>query len=41
MSVEEEYQPRNPMNNEEGNLRDGKIWVNINEIQNDNLSELQ
>ena len=33
MSIEEESHPRNPINNEEGNLRDGDIWVNLNEIQ--------
>ena len=40
MSIEEESHPINPINNEEGNLRDGEIWVNLNEIQ-DNKSELQ
>ena len=29
------------MNNEEGNLRVGEIWVNLNESRNDNPSELQ
>ena len=29
------------MNNEEGNLREGEIWVNLNESRNDNPSELQ
>ena len=33
--------PINPINNEEGNLRDGEIWVNLNEIQTNNPSELQ
>ena len=33
MSAEEEYHPRNPINNEEGNLRHGEIWVNLNESQ--------
>ena len=41
MSVEEESHPRNPLNNEEGNIRDGEIWVNLNESRNDNLRELQ
>ena len=41
MYVEEESHPRNPFNNEEGNIRDGEIWVNINESKNDNPSELQ
>ena len=40
MSTEEESHPRNPINNEEGNLKDGEIWVNLNESQ-DNKSELQ
>ena len=40
MSVEEESHPRNPINNEEGNLRDREIWVNQNESE-DNKSELQ
>ena len=40
MSIEEESHPRNTINNEEGNLRDGEIWVNLNEIQ-DNKYELQ
>ena len=30
MSAEEESHSRNPVNNEEGNLREGEIWVNIN-----------
>ena len=29
------------MNNEEGNLREGEIWVNLNEIRNEKPSELQ
>ena len=33
MSTEEESHPRNPINNEEGNLRDGEIWINLNESQ--------
>ena len=41
MYVEEESHPRNPMNNEEGNLREGDIWENLNESQNDNPFELQ
>ena len=40
MSVEEESHPRNLVNNEEGNLREGEIWVNLNEIRNDNPSDL-
>ena len=40
MSAKEESRPINPINNEEGNLRDGEIWVNLNESQ-DNKSELQ
>ena len=41
MSVEEESHIRNPINNEEGNIRDGEIWVNLNETRKDNPSELQ
>ena len=41
-SVEEELHPENPLNNEEGNLRDGDIWVNLNgfKIINLNCKEL-
>ena len=31
MSVEEESHPRNSVENEEGNLREGEIWVIIYE----------
>ena len=41
MYVEEESHPRDPVNNEEGNLRDGELWVNLNESRNDNPPELQ
>ena len=41
MYVEEESHPRNWMNNEEGNLREGEIWVNLNESWNKNPSKLQ
>ena len=40
MSAEEQSHPRNPINNEDGNLRDGEISVNLIESQ-DNKSELQ
>ena len=40
MSAEEERHPEQPLNNEEGNLRDGELWVDINESQ-DNKSELK
>ena len=40
MSAEEERHPQNPLNREEGHLRDGEIWVDLNDIQ-DNKSELQ
>ena len=33
--------PRNLVNNEESNIREGEIWVNLNESQNDNPSKLQ
>ena len=41
MSGEEESHRRNIVTNEEGNIRDGEIWVNPNESRNDNMSELQ
>ena len=40
MSVEEEHHPKNPLNREEENIRDGEIWVDLNDSQ-DNKSELQ
>ena len=40
MSSEEECHPENPLNHGEGNLRDGEIWVDLNDSQ-DNKSELQ
>ena len=39
--AEEKWHPRNLVNNEEGNIRDGEIWVNLNESRNDNPFELQ
>ena len=30
MSTKEKSHPRNPINNEEGNLSDCEIWVDIN-----------
>ena len=39
MPAEEERRPKQPLN-EEGNLRDGEFWVDINESQ-DNKSELK
>ena len=41
MYTEEESHPRNHVNIEEGNLREGEIWVNLNESRNENPSELQ
>ena len=41
MFAEEESHPRNPVNNEESNIRDGEIQVNLNESRNDNPFELQ
>ena len=41
MHVEEESHPRNLVNNEKGSIRDGEIWVNLNESRNDNSSKLQ
>ena len=40
VSPEEESHPTNPMKNEEGNLGDGKIWLNLNMSQNNNPSQL-
>ena len=39
MFAEEEHRLEQPLN-EEGNLRDGELWVYLNEIQ-DNKSELK
>ena len=39
ISTEEEHHPKQPLN-EEGNLRDGGFWVDLNEIQ-DNKYELK
>ena len=41
MSVEEQFHPRNHIKNEHGNRRDGEIWVNLNESQNNNPYEIQ
>ena len=41
MSMEEEFHPINPINSEEGNLRDGEIWVNLNKSQNKTINELR
>ena len=40
MYAEEECHPKQPLNNEEGNLRDGELWVDLTEIQ-DNKSKLK
>ena len=40
MSAQEGRHTENPLNNEEGNLRDGEIWVDLNNNQ-DNKSELK
>ena len=40
MSTEEEHCPEQPLNNEEGNIREREFWVDLNEIQ-DNKSELK
>ena len=31
MSVEEEFHPKNPLNNEDCNLREGEICVGLND----------
>ena len=41
MSSEEESRHRNTVTNEEGNIRDGEIWVKLNESRNNNPPELQ
>ena len=33
MSAKEEHHPEQPLNNEEGNTRDGEFWVDLNESQ--------
>ena len=35
MSIEGESYPKYLENNEEGNIRDGEIWVNLNDKRND------
>ena len=40
MSAAEECFPEQPLNNEEGNLRDREFWLDLNESQ-DNGSELK
>ena len=40
MLIEGETHPKELENIEEGNIRDGDIWVNLNESRNDNQSEL-
>ena len=40
MYEKQEHHPKNPLNHEEGNLRDGEIWVDLNDSQ-DNKYELQ
>ena len=40
MSIEEEHHPKNHLNREEENIRDGEIWVDLNDSQ-DNKSELK
>ena len=40
MVAKEESRLKDILNNEEGNIRYGKIWVNMNGTRNDNPSEL-
>ena len=40
MSANEERRSKQPLNNEEGNLRDGELWVYLNDSQN-NKPELK
>ena len=40
MLAEEEHHVKNPLNNEDGNLRDGEIWVDLNDSR-DNKFELK
>ena len=39
--TKEESRPKNLVNNEECNMRDGEFQVNMSESMNDNPSELQ
>ena len=41
MYAEEESHPRNLVKNEEGNLRDGEIWENINESRTKELKRVK
>ena len=40
MFVEEERHPEQPLNNEEGNIRNGELWEDLNDSQ-DNKYELK
>ena len=40
MSAEEEHHPENHLNNEEGNLKDGEIWVHLYDSK-ENKSQLK
>ena len=33
MYAKEERRPKNPLNKQEGNLRDGEFWVDLNDSQ--------
>ena len=41
MSAEEESCPKDPIKNDERNIRDSEFWVNLNESRDDNPSEIQ
>ena len=40
ISTEEERHPEQPLNNEEGNIRNGELWEDLNDSQ-DNKYELK
>ena len=40
-SAEEESCPKDPIKNDEHNIRDSEFWVNLNESRDDNPSKLQ
>ena len=40
MYAEEERHPKDPLNKEEGNLRDGEIWVDLS-VSQDNKPEIK
>ena len=41
MFAKEESYPKDPIKNDERNIRDSEFWVNLNESRDDNPSKLQ